>query len=99
MKNEKEQVMITKDEFELIKGVFSPDDALEIIMHLLNEKIKYHGVRSFNQSIRIGSKDEWSEVRIEELKESRDEIKFLLDKAKEDGHTVKINSIISIELI
>ncbi|MGJ8660633.1 MAG: hypothetical protein ACSHXL_01220 [Bacteroidota bacterium] len=94
-----EKVRIEKGQFELIKGVFSPSDALEIIMHLMQEKIKFHGVRSFNQSIRIGTKDEWSEMRIDELKQSRDQIKQLLEKAKQDGNSVNINSNISIELI
>jgi hypothetical protein len=87
------------DQFELIKGVFSPDEALEVITPLIKNKINFHNVRNFSLSIRYGSTDAWSQERIKELTRDKAAIKALLEKAKEEGKTISINSNITIEVI
>jgi len=87
-----------KKKFELIKGEFSPEDAFKILGHLIHEKISYHNLRSFREFERLGKKDEWSETRIEELKQSRDKIRAIIDNAKDQGKVLSIKSNISLEL-
>lgn len=95
----KEKSQTTTNQFELIKGEFSPEDAKEIISHLIQEKINFHNNRSFSQILRSGNGCEWSLTRIEELKESKEAIKVLLDTAKEEGKSLKIKSNIIIEIV
>ena len=38
-----------KGQYEIINGTFEPDDCLEILTHLLQEKINFHSMRSFSQ--------------------------------------------------
>ncbi|WP_086539703.1 hypothetical protein [Algoriphagus antarcticus] len=84
---------------DLVRGNFSPEDALEIINHLIAEKINFHEMRSFSSKIRFGEVDQNSEVRIKELKQSKASINVLISNAKEQGKTLKIESTISVELI
>ncbi len=84
---------------DLIRGDFSPEDALEIINHLISEKINFHGLRSFSNKIRFGEVDHHSERRIKELKKSSAELNSLIKMAKEEGLTLKIESTISIQFV
>lgn len=93
------EVITENNQFELVKGEFSANDAAEIISHLFQEKINFHNSRSFSQVLRSGNGCEWSIKRIEELKESKKDIKTLIDQAKEDGKSIRIISNISIEVI
>ncbi len=88
-----------RDQYELINGDFSPNDSLEILTHLLQEKINYHSMRSFSRVIRHGLEDKASLVRIDELKQTREDIKALVERAREEGKTLSIRSNISIDLI
>jgi len=84
---------------ELIRGEFSPQDALEVINHLISIKINFHEMRSFSNKIRFGEVDQNSEVRIKELKQSKASINVLITNAKLQGKTLKIESTISVEVI
>lgn len=85
--------------FELIRGNYKPEDALEILSHLIQEKINFHTLKNFSQVVRFDSKDEFSSVRIEELKKSRQAIKVLVDNAKKQGKMLSVKSNIIVELI
>lgn len=93
------ELKIEKDDFELIKGKFSPDDALDILSSLIQKKINYHNLRSFSHSERFGVNDEWSESRIKELKKSFESIQVIIAKAREQGVYLSIKSSISIEVV
>jgi hypothetical protein len=95
----KKDTAIEKGEYELVKGDFSPDDAREILTHLIQQKINFHNQRSFSQFVRFGSADDWSISRIEELKQTKENVLALLEKAGKQGKTLRIKSDISIDLI
>ncbi len=89
---------ISKSNFELIKGKFSPNDALEILGTLIQKKIDYHSLRSFSHQERFGVTDQWSESRIEELKKSLKSIQAIIANTRERGEYLHITSSISIEV-
>jgi hypothetical protein len=91
--------MIEKKQYELIKGDFSPDDALEIINHLITKKITFHELRSFSSEIRFGEVDQKSIDRSKELKQSKASVEEFIQQAKEQNKTLRLKSNISIELI
>jgi hypothetical protein len=96
---QKERSKTEKDQFELIKGVFSAEDASEILYHLINEKINFHNMRSFSQHERFGSGDVWSNSRVEDLKLSKEAIRLIIEQARAQGKMLNIKSNITIEVI
>lgn len=85
-----------KHEFQLIEGEFLPDEALKLMMSLLNNKINYHQLESFSNQIRIGKDVSHSQKRVEYLKKSIEDIKKILKEAEENGVKLKIESVIQI---
>jgi len=83
----------------LVRGEYSAVEAREIVSNLISQKINFHNLRDFSSRERYGKSDEDSLRRIEELKVSRQSMFEIIDAAKEEGKTVKINSNITIELI
>lgn len=85
--------------FDLIKGEYTPEEALEIVTHVLLKKINFHEMRGLSQQIRFGLKDEASLQRIKELKASLEAFQELAKEAKLSGKSVRLKSSISVELI
>ncbi len=90
---------IVKGEYDLIKGEFSPEDALEIINHLIAKKISFHQLKNFSNEIRFGTVDEKSVTRCTELKQCSAAITDLIQQAEKQGKNLNIKSTISIELV
>ncbi len=90
---------IENGQYDLVKGDFTPEDASEILNHMLNKKINFHQCRNFGQIIRLGESDEKSEIRIEELKSCQESINEIIKNAESIGKNVRIKTEISIELI
>ncbi len=97
-----ETVMKTATEevtHDLIRGDFKAEEAAEFINHMLSSKINFHHRRDFSSQIRFGENDHDSLNRIDELKQSREEIVELLEYAKANNIDLRISSTISIQLI
>lgn len=91
--------MSSSKTFTLVKGSYSPDDAKEILMNLIQSKIQFHNIRKLSSFEKSGSRDETSEDRISDLKEARKEILDMLKSSDEKGiSNVSINSTIHITL-
>lgn len=84
---------------DLIKGDFNPEEAEEIINHMIMKKINFHECKNLSNEIRFGEKNEKSIQRIGELKDSATVLKELIDEAKAGNKTLRISSMISVELI
>jgi isocitrate dehydrogenase len=61
-------------EFELISGSFDMDQARELLLNLLTDKINFHNRRNFSAQERTGQTDPVSEVRIAELTMARERL-------------------------
>lgn len=85
--------------YELIKGTYNPEDAAEIIYHMIRKKIDFHEVRNFSQEVRFGTKDENSVNRIGELKIFSQDFTDLIQYAKEQGKELKVKANIQIDLV
>jgi hypothetical protein len=95
----KESGMVDNAHHDLVRGDFSPEEALDILTHLISAKINFHDLRSFSLQVRFGMVDENAALRTKELKESREAVKELIREASAQGKNLRINSSISIELI
>lgn len=91
--------MLKTEKYLLIKGKFRAEDAREIILNLINDKIRYHDYRNFSSGERLGKPDEYSLKRIEELKQCRKDILEKLLEAQLNNLELKIHSEIRMELV
>ncbi|WP_293873427.1 hypothetical protein [Flavobacterium sp.] len=87
------------NEFKLVNGVFSTDEAKKIIMSLINSKIDFHNLNAFSDGIRNNSGINTSKSRIEALTQTRENIIKLIAEAEKNGMKLNIKSDIIIELI
>jgi hypothetical protein len=83
---------------ELIKGTFTPDEAREILLPLLNSKINFHNLKNFSSRERFGKPDADSEQRLKYLMESRKKVQTMLSKSINEEKSVIINSSIKINI-
>jgi hypothetical protein len=90
--------MENNKEHKLIDGTFSAEDADRVLTTLLNYKIDYHNREDFSNHIRFNKDIEHSKKRIQELTETKEQIKELIQKSKSEDIKFVIKSNISIEL-
>lgn len=80
----------------LIKGKFTPEEAQEILLGMLNSKIKFHEMKCFSSMIRFGESDAASVSRIEELRLAKAQINALIEQAKDNHQPLFIEANIQI---
>lgn len=84
------------ESFLLIEGNFTPADAAEVLLSLINDKIKFHTVQLLNlkDTNRIDYLN--SESRIKELKVAKGRMTEIILDARTQGKQLKIHSTIEI---
>lgn len=90
--------MENNQEFKLIDGTFSVEDANRVLTALINYKIDYHNREDFSNHIRFNNNIEHSKKRVQELIEAKEQIKKLIQNSKLDDIKFVIKSNISIQL-
>ena len=95
----KKTSQVTSGTYDLIKGEFNPEEAMDVVGTLFTKKINFQKERSFSQLIRFGEEDPMTQKRIEELIGHREEAKNLIELAKATGKSLRVNSTVTIELI
>ena len=85
-----------KFEVSLVEGEFKPAESAEVLLSLLNYKVKFHSVRLLNLKETGTSDPEVSQKRIEELKAAKQEVTKLVLEARDKGWNLQINSNIKI---
>jgi hypothetical protein len=84
---------------DLIKGTFTPREAQELLLNLLNSKINFHNIKNWSSRERFGKPDAGSEQRLKHLMESRSKVQTLFSELiNEDNEekSVTLNSAIEI---
>ena len=90
--------MKNNQEFKLIDGTFSMEDANRVLTTLLNYKIDYHNREDFSNHIRFNKNIEHSKKRIQELTEVKEQIRSLILNSESEDIKFVIKSNISIEI-
>jgi hypothetical protein len=90
--------MKNNQEFKLIDGTFSIEDANRVLTTLLNYKIDYHNREDFSNHIRFNKNIEHSKKRIQELTEVKEQIRSLILNSESEDIKFVIKSNISIEI-
>ncbi|MFD0796940.1 hypothetical protein ACFQZJ_05680 [Maribacter chungangensis] len=82
-----------------IEGRFSPAEAADVLLSLLNDKIKFHTVKSLNLREADNDSDNGSAVRITRLRQAKKRVEELVVLAHKKGMELKIDSNIEINLV
>ncbi|MGV9003704.1 hypothetical protein [Flavobacterium sp.] len=83
-------------EYKLIEGTFSIEEAEKILSMLFNYKIDYHNREDFSNHVRFNKNIQNSKKRISELIETKNSIKNQLADLKSNPVNLIINSTITI---
>lgn len=86
------------EQIALIKGHFSPAEAADVLLSLINEKIKFHTVKSLHLRDDEPDNGQTSEDRIKGLREAKKIIEQLVLRAHKNGFDLEINSTLEIKL-
>lgn len=98
MKTKKSSPIVQQEHMiELMKGEFTPSQASDIVLSLINQKINYHKV----QQIQLWeSNHKYDQVlinrRIEELEQEKRNAADFIKKMSDEGKKLKINGIINM---
>lgn len=83
---------------KLIEGKYSPQEAKEILIDLINNEINFLRLKNLSSEIRFGKPDSASWNRAEELDAARKELLQILQDAKNTQKCIAINSSIQIRI-
>jgi hypothetical protein len=86
------------ENINLIKGKFSPAEAKEILVKLINHKINFHQMKNFSLEERFGKPDKRSENRIAQLKKSSERVTAIIESAQKKEYSLRIDSTVKIKL-
>jgi len=89
----------TTQSHSLISGTFEPDDAVAVLLELLNHKISFHQRKITSCKERFGRSDPASEKRIEELRETKAAVAELIEKAATSAAQLAIHCDVEISLV
>ena len=88
--------MELKKNYKLIDGIFSNEEAGNILTALFNYKIDYHNREDFSNHIRFNKDISTSKQRIQELIDAKNAIKVMLEESKMNPSNLIIKSTITI---
>ncbi|MEM9075903.1 MAG: hypothetical protein AAGC43_02645 [Bacteroidota bacterium] len=80
----------------LVEGIFEPSESADVLLSLLNYKIKFHTVQLLNLQEHESKDLEKSKKRIEELKTAKKQVTDLVVNARNKGLVLDIQSTITI---
>lgn len=89
--------METKFKLQLISGMFTSQEALEVLMSLFNSKIKFHELKNFSSLERKGKEDKISLKKINQLKENIAILQEIIKHTEANKIPLKISSKVSIQ--
>jgi len=90
--------MENEQNFKLIEGIFHPLEAQKLLMEMINTKINFHNLDAFSNHIRFNTSISNSKSRVNELNETAEKIKSLIQYAQANNLELEIKSNISITL-
>lgn len=83
---------------QFIAGTFQPDEARDILMTLINDKINFHKKRIFSAMERFGAEDELSKQRLPKLIQIRETMSNIIKEAAQQNKILTVHSTIHITL-
>lgn len=82
----------------LINGIYSTEEAKEILMNVFASKIQFHELKNLRSIVINDVEDPSSVLRVRQLRQAIDEFNLLLKQAEENNLELSINSLIEISV-
>lgn len=79
-----------------IEGIFSHEDAEEILINMYKSKINFHNIKNWSSQERFGKDDAISQKRLPELRQDVERLKAFLAQVKAQGKRLAISSEIKL---
>ncbi|WP_350293133.1 hypothetical protein [uncultured Croceitalea sp.] len=94
-----ETIVKTKQKIQLVDGTFSPSEAGDVILALLDEKINFHKLQRISWCEGSDKADtEYPDGRIKELLEEKRIAKEFIASVRNEGKRLRIDGILNITL-
>jgi len=90
--------METNLNLSLINGVYSSEEAKEILMNVFASKIQFHELKNLRSIVTRDTEDEISTLRVRQLKQAVEQFNELMKQAEENNLELAIQSSIQISL-
>jgi hypothetical protein len=87
-----------KQRYSLINGVFLPDEARQVLLTLIHNKISFHQRNDWSRRERLGDTDPPGTRRVDQLIATREELQAMLADAEALGMNLVINCDIDIRV-
>ncbi|PLW81386.1 hypothetical protein CWI75_16275 [Kineobactrum sediminis] len=84
--------------YRLISGIFHPDEATQLLMTLIEDKISFHQRKDWSRRERFGETDTEGVKRIGELRQTKADLAAVIKEAAAAGMKLTINGNIEITL-
>ena len=88
-----------QDSIKFITGKYSPAEAADILISVLNDKIKFHSLRSLNLTPSETNTRLNSEERIKELTQVKKKVEKLVSQAHQENLFLEITSSIKLKMV
>ncbi len=101
MENKKtSQIETLKQNIQLVKGEFTPSQASDVIMSLINQKINFHKIEGLQLWERNHKYDqEPLNNRIKELEEEKKIAADFISKMRDEGKNLKITGVLKMTAV
>jgi hypothetical protein len=94
---ELKEIQKGKQIVQLVKGVFTPTEAYDVMISLINQKIDFHKLQRLQRwEENNGFDTDQLDGRIKELLEEKENVIEIISNMKELGKNLKINGILEI---
>lgn len=95
--------MVTKTKtdakVQLVKGGFTPSEAADLLLSLIDEKINFHKLQRLRWCEGYFNADtSYADTRIAELKNEKKRVKEYIKQARETGSCISINGTLELKL-
>lgn len=87
------------NKFKLIDSSFTVQEAKQVLLSLVNNKIQFHSQRIFSNDERFGIDDKFSKNRIVELEEIRKELIDYFNTLGDMNQKMNLTSIVNMEIL
>ncbi|MFW5700162.1 MAG: hypothetical protein ACOCWM_00595 [Cyclobacteriaceae bacterium] len=84
---------------KLITGQFTPIEAKEILLSLVDSKINFHKIKSLSSMVRCNQLDADSELKILALEKAKEQLLATLQQAINENCNLNIESTINISFV
>jgi hypothetical protein len=83
---------------KLINGLFTPEEAKEVLLDMINKKINFHNLRNFSSQVHFDHADAESVERIKELQGAKARFLALMEEAKAEQQGLVIAATVHMAL-